>query len=127
MQKENRFCRTRSDLRLLYTCTSPTHPRTCAREGQCHRVLGHILGKWLRNLGPETSVMFFNSHQGKTFSRPFFVSSVFILLHQKSTLNVRKERVSTGITFPRGKRRIRDCYQMCQEDRLHFTGFLCVL
>lgn len=59
--------------------------------------------------------MFFKPHQGKTLSRPFFVSSVFILLHQKNTLNVQKEGVSTGITFPRGKRGIQDCSQMCKK------------
>lgn len=84
----------------------PPTPRRRARKGQHHKVLGHILGQWLRNWGPEKSVVFFNSHQGKKLHCPFFVSTVFTFPHQQSMLNIWKERIGTGITYPQGKHRI---------------------
>lgn len=101
----------------------PPSPLTHTREGQYHKVLGHISGK----SGTWEVCCVFNPHGEKTLHCPFFISMVFTLLHQKRMLHIWKERIGTRITFPQGKHRIQDCFQMCQEDRLPFIGFLCML
>lgn len=101
----------------------PPSPLTHTREGQHHKVLGHISGK----SGTWEVCCVFNPHGEKTLHCPFFISMVFTLCTKSAWLHIWKERIGTRITFPQGKHRIQDCFQMCQEDRLPFIGFLCML
>lgn len=104
---------------LRFTHIPPPAPPPIHAEGQYYKVLGRTSGR----PGTWEVCCVLNPHGERNAPLSFFREHG---LHQKNTLSIWKEPISTWITFPQGKHRIQDRLQRCQEDRLLFIGFLCM-